>query len=115
MQFTIAEICKLLEGEITGDSSLVLKGFAPADRAQPGDLTFAENESYFARAEQSAAAAVIVDAPFSSTLKVLIRVPNARIAFAKVLPLFFPEPAFVPGVHPTAVLAGSASVDPSAH
>ena len=29
----------------------MLKGFAPADRAQAGDLTFAENENYFARAE----------------------------------------------------------------
>lgn len=94
---------------------MLLKGFAPADRAQPGDLTFAENESYFARAEQSAAAAVIVDGTFSSTKKVLIRVPNARIAFAKVLPLFFPEAVFAAGVHPTAVVPPSAIVDPTAH
>src|SRR5215472_3853066 len=101
MPLNAAEIAKHLGGEVIGDSSLVLKGFAPADRAQPGDLTFAENESYFLRAEQSAAAAVIVDGPFTSTKKVLIRVPNARIAFAKVLPLFFPDPAFPPGIHPT--------------
>jgi len=94
---------------------LVLKGFAPADRAQPGDLTFAENESYFTRAEQSAAAAIIVDGPFSSSRKVLIRVPSARIAFAKVLPLFFPEPFFPAGVHPSAVVSSSAIVDPTAH
>ena len=115
MPLSAAEIAKHLGGEVFGDPALVLKGFAPADRAQPGDLTFAENESYFARAEQSAAAAVIVDGPFSSARKVLIRVPNARIAFAKVLPLFFPEPLFAPGIHPTAVVASSAMVDPSAH
>jgi len=45
----------------------------------------------------------------------LIRVANARIAFAKVLPLFFPDPAFAPGVHPTAVVSASARVDPTAH
>jgi UDP-3-O-[3-hydroxymyristoyl] glucosamine N-acyltransferase len=115
MPFTAAQIAKHLAGEVIGDPALVLKGFAPADRAQPGDLTFAENESYFARADQSAASAVIVDGPFSSMRKVLIRVPNARIAFAKALPLFFPEPVFPPGVHPTAIVPASARIDPSAH
>jgi UDP-3-O-[3-hydroxymyristoyl] glucosamine N-acyltransferase len=115
MPFTASEIAQHVGGEVSGDATLVLKGFAPADRAQPGDLTFAENESYFARADQSAASAVIIDGAFTSSRKVLIRVPNARIAFAKVLPLFFPEPVFPPGIHPTAILAASAKVDPSAH
>ena len=115
MPFTAAEIARHLGGEVLGDPDLTLRGFAPADRAQPGDLTFAENENYFRRAEQSAASAIIIDGPFTSTAKVLIRVPNARIAFAKVLPLFFPEPVLPPGVHPTAVVAPSAAIDPSAH
>jgi UDP-3-O-[3-hydroxymyristoyl] glucosamine N-acyltransferase len=45
----------------------------------------------------------------------LIRVPNARVAFAKVLPLFFPEPTFPPGIHATAIVDGSARVDATAH
>jgi UDP-3-O-[3-hydroxymyristoyl] glucosamine N-acyltransferase len=115
MPFTAAEIAKHLSGEVIGDATLALKGLAPADRAEPGDLTFAENEDYFARAEQSAASAIIVDGSFASAKKTLIRVPNARIAFAKVLPLFFPEPLFPPGVHPTAVIDTSAQVHASAH
>jgi UDP-3-O-[3-hydroxymyristoyl] glucosamine N-acyltransferase len=114
MPFTAAEIAKRLEGEIVGDGSVVLTGFAPAERAHSGDLTFAENADYFARAEQSAASAIVVDAAFSSN-KVLIRVTNARVAFAKVLPLFFPEPIFPAGVHAAAIVAKSALVDPSAH
>jgi UDP-3-O-[3-hydroxymyristoyl] glucosamine N-acyltransferase len=116
MPFTAAEIAKLLGGDVTGDGAVLLKGFAPADRAQPGDLTFAENENYFARADQSTAAAIIIDGPFSTQhQKVLIRVSNARIAFAKVLPLFFPEPDYPAGVHPTAIVAASVQVDASAH
>src|SRR5512137_2437057 len=115
MPYTAAEIARLVGGEVVGDGSLVLSGFAPADRAQPGDLTFAENENYFARAEQSAASVIIVDGPHTSSRKTLIRVPNARIAFAKVLPLFFPDPVFAPGIHPTAILAATAEVDPTAH
>ncbi len=115
MPFTAAEIAEHLGGRVIGDPSLELKGFAPADRAQSGDLTFAENENYFSRAEQSAAAAVIIDGAFSSQKKTLIRVSDARVAFAKVLPLFFPEPAFAPGVHPTAIVPASAQVDITAY
>jgi UDP-3-O-[3-hydroxymyristoyl] glucosamine N-acyltransferase len=115
MPFTAVEIAKHLGATVIGDGSLLLKGFAPADRAQPGDLTFAENENYFVRAEQSAASAIIIDGAFSSNRKVLIRVPDARIAFAKVLPLFFPEPVFAPGIHPSAIVAPSALVDDSVH
>lgn len=116
MPFTAAEIAKLLGGDVIGEGSVLLKGFAPADRAQPDNLTFAENENYFARADQSAAAAIIVDGSFLSKHgKVLIRVPNARIAFAKVLPLFFPEPVFPAGIHATAIVPASAQLDPTVH
>jgi len=115
MPYTVADIARLTGGEITGDASLVLNGFAPADRSQPGDLTFAENANYFARAEQSAASAILVDSAYTSRGKALIRVHNARVAFAKVLPLFFPETPFAPGIHPTALVPASAQVDPTAH
>ena len=109
MSYSAAEIAKLVDGEVVGDSHAILKSFAPAESAQAGDLTFAENEDYFARAEQSAATAIIADKRFSSAKKILIRVPNARIAFAKALALFFPEPKFAAGIHPTAVVAKSAT------
>jgi len=115
MPYTVAQIAKVLGGEILGDASLVLRGFAPADRAQPGDLTFAENESYFVRAEQSAASTIIIDGAATASRKTLIRVPNARVAFAKVLPLFFPDPVFAAGIHPTAIVPTSAKVDATAH
>jgi UDP-3-O-[3-hydroxymyristoyl] glucosamine N-acyltransferase len=115
MPFSAAEIAKQLQGEVIGDAGAMLTGFAPANSAKPGDLTFAENEDFFARAEQSAATAIIADVRFNSTGKILIRVPNARIAFAKALALFFPEPKFAAGIHPTAVIAASAQIDPTAH
>src|SRR5262249_29834335 len=97
------------------DGSIKLSGFAAAGTAKTGDLTFADNEIYFARAEHSAASAIIVDSPFTSANKVIIRVPNARVAFAKVLPLSFPEPPMECGIHPTAIVAPSAQIDPTAH
>lgn len=115
MPFTTAEIAKVIGGEVLGDEKAALKNFAMIENAQPGDLTFAENEEFFARAEQSNATAIIADKRFSSTKKILIRVPNARVAFAKALALFFPELKFAEGIHPTAVVAKSAQIDSSAH
>ena len=115
MPFTAAQIAKQLQGQVFGDGATVLTGFAPAERARTGDLTFAENEVYFDRAETSAASAVLVAGDFASKTKVLIKVANARVAFAQVLPLFFPEPVFNPGIHPTAIVAASAEIHPTSH
>jgi len=116
MPFTASQIAEQLHAEVQGDGAAVLTGFAPADRARPGDLTFAEKEAYFAAAEQSQATAVLVSgAGFPSSKKVLIRVPNARVAAAKLLPLFFPPDTHAPGIHPSATVAASSQIDPSAH
>src|SRR5438034_10698239 len=106
--FTAAQIAEQLQGEIVGDGSVLLTGLAPADRARAGELTFAENAAYFAAAEQSQAAAILVSEPFVSSGKVLIRVPNARIALARLLPVFFPPEEHPRGIHPSAVIADSA-------
>src|ERR1017187_123057 len=103
MPFTIAEIAKHLAGEVMGDGGVVLTGFAHADAAQAGDLTFPETDAYFAADEKSPATAIIAGKNPASANKILIRVANPRIAFAKALALFFPEPKFAPGIHPSAV------------
>jgi UDP-3-O-[3-hydroxymyristoyl] glucosamine N-acyltransferase len=115
MPLTAADIARLVNGEVLGDSSITITGFASTDTAKAGDLTFAENEDYFSRAENSAASAILVSSGFESARKVLIRVTNARVAFAKVLQLFFPEPESPPAIDPTARIAPTARVDPSAH
>lgn len=116
MAMTVDEIAAHLQGEVVGDASTPINGFSPADRSKPGDLTFAENESYLQRAEGSAAAAVIVDAATRRpSSKVLIRVASVRVAYARVLPLFSPERTFPPGIDASAVVAASAEIDPGAH
>ena len=112
---TTSQIAEILGGRVEGDAALELAGFAPAHTAHAGDLTFAENEVYLAAAENSAAAAILVGPDIPASKKTLIRVPQPRVAFARVLPLFFPEPQHPPGIHPSAVVAPSAVIDPSAH
>ena len=115
MTLTTAEIAKLIAGEVLGDAAAPLTGFATADAAKPGDLTFAETDDFFTAAENSAATAVIAGKNATSTRKIVIRVANPRIAFAQALAVFFPEPKFAAGIHPSAVVAVSAQIDPTAH
>src|SRR5579859_4410094 len=115
MPFTASQIAEQVRGVVLGDGSVELTGLAPADSARPGDLTFAEKETYFAAAEQSQAAAILVAGEFGPSKKVLIRVPNPRVAMARLLPIFFPPDQHPPGVHPSAAIASSAQIDPTAH
>jgi UDP-3-O-[3-hydroxymyristoyl] glucosamine N-acyltransferase len=115
MPMTVSQIAEQLQGEVRGDGTVELTGFASADRARTGDLTFAEKETYFAAAEQSPAAAIIVAGEFTSATKVLIRVPNARVAVARVLPIFFPPDQHPRGIHPSATIAATAQIDTTAH
>ncbi len=114
-EFTAAELAERLQGQVLGDGALRLSGFALAETAGPADLTWAETPKHFARAEAGRAGAILVTGDLGSSRKTLIRVANARVAFARALSWFYPEPEFAPGVHPTAVVAASAVVDPSAH
>ncbi len=115
MPFTASQIAEQLNGQVFGDGSIELTGLATADSAKPGDLTFAEKATYFAAAEESQAAAILVSDEFASSKKVVIRVPNARIAMARLLPLFFPPDQHAPGIHPSAMIAPSAQIDPTCH
>src|SRR6266478_5551612 len=115
MHLTASQIAEQLQGEVLGDDSVELTGLAPADCARQGDLTFAEKETYFAAAEESQATAILVSGEFASSKKVLIRVPNARVAVARLLPVFFPPDQHAPGVHPSATIAPSAQIDSTSH
>jgi UDP-3-O-[3-hydroxymyristoyl] glucosamine N-acyltransferase len=115
MPITVAQIAEKLKGEVIGDGSTVLTGFAPADSARAGDLTFADKETHFAAAQQSQAAAILVSTAFAPSTKVLIRVKDARVAMARALPIFFPPDQMPSGIHPSATIDASAQIDTSAH
>lgn len=115
MSFTAAALADYVQGAVVGDGEVELTGLAAAPDARSGDLTFAEKESYWEAASRSNASAILVGTQTASSPKVLIRVPNVRVAMARLLPLLYPPPGFPPGIHPSATVAPSAKVDPTAH
>ena len=114
MSFTAGEIAKKVNGEVIGNKAITITGFSKADLASCGDLTFAENEYFFSLADKSQASAILAQSGFHSNNKTVIQVKDARIAFARVLPLFFNEKPFTPGIHPSAIIADSAEISDSA-
>jgi len=102
-----AEIAKQLQGEVLGDGTVVLKGFAPADCARsPGDPDFRRERNYFARAEQSACLSHHRQRCCSRPRKKSSSAwPMRGWPLRACCRFFFPEPTFAPGIHPSAVVA----------
>jgi len=113
--FTAGQIAERLQAEVIGNPDIPITGLKPADAAGAGDLTFAENEKYFAAACATDAAALLVPGQLGQTEKTLIVVRNVRVALAQLLELFHPERSHAPGIHETAVVDPSAEIDASAH
>ncbi len=108
--YTTGELAGLVDGNLVGDPDLVIKGVSGVRESKEDTITFAENEEYFQAAQSSKAAAVIVPEAVEKSDKVIIRVKNARLAFAKIASLFAPQVFFQPGIHPTAVIAETAEL-----
>ena len=105
MEKTVAEIARLLKGEVEGDGETVISGIAGISEAGPGELTFLDAPQYLSFLETTEASAVIVDAKTSAPGKTIIRVAQPRLAFTRAMRIFYPLVApCPPGIHPTAVV-----------
>lgn len=119
MEISAAQIAELASGKlIAGSADRLLTGFEALDRAGPGDLSFFGNAKYLDQFATTPAGAVFVhnDLPDSPRppKSALIAVENPVLAFDLIVRRFgAPEIPFQPGVHPTAVIADDAELDPA--
>ncbi|MBI4462513.1 MAG: UDP-3-O-(3-hydroxymyristoyl)glucosamine N-acyltransferase [Acidobacteria bacterium] len=110
MRTTVGEIAAYVGGEVVGDPKTEVTGFASLERAGPGDLVYVEGEKHAELGRASAASAVFVARDVSVPGKVMIRVANPKLAFARAVEWLAPEPRMAPGIHPTALVAPSAQL-----
>jgi len=113
---SIATVAEAAGGTIP-ETDLLLTGVAPLQAAGPDEVSFLDNRRYAAALEKTSAGSVIIHP------EMLARVPAGVVpiittepyaGWARVAALFYPTPPLRPGVHPTAFVADSASVDGSA-
>ncbi|MBX3356244.1 MAG: UDP-3-O-(3-hydroxymyristoyl)glucosamine N-acyltransferase [Phycisphaeraceae bacterium] len=60
MTMTLAELASRIGAELAGDGSVSIRGVAPIDRAEPGEVTFLANARYTAHLPTTKASAVII-------------------------------------------------------
>jgi len=121
MSLTLAEIARLVGGQLAGDGDLVITGAATLPVARPGEITLADHAKLAPQLKRCQASAVIVPATFQPTDRAFVTVSNVHAAFARIVTHFRPprqtrasgiSPAAF--VHPTARIAEEAEVHPHA-
>lgn len=108
---TVAEIAHFLDGQLVGDGAAKISAVSGIAEAKPGEITFLATTRYRRFLRKTAASAIIVPPSVAFPQKTLIRVDDPRLAFAKVMRLFytcFPEGP--KGIHPTAVIGQKVSL-----
>jgi UDP-3-O-[3-hydroxymyristoyl] glucosamine N-acyltransferase len=113
----LRDIAVLLYAELDGDGDRDIRRVAKIEEAGDGDITFIANPRYRKHFETTAASAVIVGKDFPAITQpggprpAILRVADPYASFLKVLVTFHPPPEpMPPGIHPTAVIAASASL-----
>jgi len=114
--YSLAVVAQAASG-LACSRDLLLEGVAPLQVAGPNEVSFLDNQHYAPTLEQTLAGAVIVHPDMqarvpAATVPIVTTEPYA--GWARVAALFHPAPPVSPGIHPTAVVAKSAKVDPTA-
>ncbi|MCC6730800.1 MAG: UDP-3-O-(3-hydroxymyristoyl)glucosamine N-acyltransferase [Chthonomonadales bacterium] len=104
---TLGELAERVQGLLQGDGTARIRGVASIEEAESGDIVFAENQRFLARAERSRASAIVAFLEATTPDKPLIKVDDPRNAFARILEWFTPPLNAPVGVHPTAVLGAN--------
>jgi UDP-3-O-[3-hydroxymyristoyl] glucosamine N-acyltransferase len=97
---------------VEGDADGAITGVAGLKEAGAGELSFLANPKYAPAVAACRATAVIVGPSFQGSCRcALIRVEDPDKAFTQAVMLLSPKQVrFVPGVHPTAVIADDAKI-----
>jgi len=122
MGIRLGDLVERFGGQLVGDPNLEVTAIAPLDTAGASHISFLSNSKLRALAAQSGAAALILspldDPTVAATYEgARIVTTNPYAYFARAAQYFASLTDHVPpaGVHPSAVVAATAVIDPSAH
>ncbi|MFY1667036.1 UDP-3-O-(3-hydroxymyristoyl)glucosamine N-acyltransferase [Pseudomonas sp. Pseu.R1] len=112
---TLGQLAEFLGATLRGPADKEITGLATLQEAGAGQVSFLANPQYRKFLATTQAAAVLLkpaDAEDYDGNALLIADPY--LAYARISHLFDPKPKAAAGIHPTAVVAQDAFVDPSA-
>lgn len=118
MEFTAQQIADYLHGSVDGNAEVKLSDLSKIEEGRPGTLTFLSNPKYTHYIYTTKASACLVNKDFVPETEVtttLIRVDNAYECLAQLLTLANSIKPKKQGIHPQAVIAGTAVVAEGAY
>jgi UDP-3-O-[3-hydroxymyristoyl] glucosamine N-acyltransferase len=104
MSHTLAEIANLLEADFLGDPNTLIIGLSPLNEIKTQHLVFAEGENNIQVAKQSSCAAMIVSSKPENCDKPMIIHSYPLMAFAQLIPEFYPDIKKTKEIHPSACI-----------
>ena len=114
--FPLAVVASAARGMVE-EVELLLEGVAPLQTAGPNEVSFLDNRRYASVLDRTLAGAVIVHPDMAArvpTTAVAIVTSEPYAGWARVAALFYPVPPPAPGIHPSAMVADGAIIDPAA-
>ena len=116
MSVSIGELAVRFGCELRGDPGLEVERVASLDQADGRAVAFIANPRYRTQLAATRAAVVVLDDASAAACPVAALVSaNPHATFARIASILHPAPAGPAGVHPSAVVASDARIDPSAH
>ena len=111
MEIPLKELAEIVGGEAAGDDSVMITGVGGIREAGAGDVTFLADPRYERFLKTTKASAVIVPPGTQYADRPVIFCENPYLSFIRAVKYFIPEGNGRPtGIHPTAVIAGGASL-----
>ncbi|KTC40786.1 UDP-3-O-(3-hydroxymyristoyl)glucosamine N-acyltransferase [Pseudomonas sp. L5B5] len=111
----LGQLAEFLGATLRGDAEKQISGLATLQEAGPSQLSFLANPQYRKYLVDSQAGAVLLKAAEAQTYTGdALVVADPYLAYARVSHFFDPKPKAPAGIHPSAVIAADAQVDPTA-
>ena len=113
MNFELSEIAKKIDGNIEGDSKLIISSISEINNAKKGSITFLSNPNYIHFLYKTNASAVIINEDFKADKPVkttLIKVKNAYESFCKVLNIYKKDSNLKSGIDKSSYIDKSSKI-----
>jgi UDP-3-O-[3-hydroxymyristoyl] glucosamine N-acyltransferase len=115
MAVSLGELAVRFGCELRGDPGVLVEHVATLAGADERSLAFLANPRYKTQLLQTKAAVVVLDAATASDCPTAALIcANPYVTYARIAALLHARPKAPPGVHPSAIVASSARIDPTA-
>jgi len=106
----VKELAAIVQGEVVGNGEMLIEGITNIEAPAAGHITFVQDEKALRKLEASEISCLIVPGNLQSSAKTLILVKEPKLAWAKLLRVFYPLSPCAEKIFPEASIAKTAVI-----